>query len=131
MREALLKEITLKTSRSSGPGGQHVNKTESRVELHWKPGESNVLTEEQKQIVMSRLGKRLTTGGVLIMASQASRSQLKNRETVQNRFLDLIEKSLRKPRRRIRTRPSRKSNEKRLKEKKIASEKKQRRRRDF
>lgn len=127
MVEPLLHEIELFTSRASGPGGQHVNRTESKVELHWKLEESIALDDAQKVLLRKRLGGRLTTDGVLILTSQATRSQLKNREIVQQRFLDLVEKMLQPPKKRIRTKPGKSAVEKRLKQKKIQSEKKKRR----
>lgn len=127
MNDALLKETTILTSRASGPGGQHVNRTESKVELHWNPEESQVLDDAQKALLRKRLGGRLTSEGLLIMTSQATRSQLKNREIVQQRFLDLVQKMLQPPKKRIRTKPGKAAVEKRLKQKKILSEKKKRR----
>lgn len=127
MKKQLLQEITLLTSRSSGPGGQHVNKTESRVELHWNPEESLALSGEQKSLLFLRLRHRLSPSGELILACQQTRSQLKNREIVTERFLTLIDLMLLPPKKRVATRPSRSSVEKRLKSKKEQSEKKERR----
>lgn len=127
MKDTLLNEITLYTSRASGPGGQHVNRTESKVELHWNLEESMVLDDAQKMLLRSRLGGRLTADGVLILTSQATRSQLKNREIVQQRFLDMVQKMLQPPKRRVRTKPGKGAVEKRLKQKKMQSEKKKRR----
>ena len=123
----LLKEIRIRTSRSSGPGGQHVNKTESKVELSWNLEESGFLSQQQKLMLRKRLKSRLTTGGVLIMTSQATPSQIRNREIVEQRFLDLVTRMLVPPKRRIATKPSRGAVEKRLKEKKATGEKKSRR----
>jgi len=78
-------------------------------------------------LLRRRLGGRLTADGVLIMTSQATRSQLKNREIVQQRFLDLVHKMLQPPKKRIRTKPGKGAVEKRLKQKKIQAEKKKRR----
>ncbi|MEX0987082.1 MAG: alternative ribosome rescue aminoacyl-tRNA hydrolase ArfB [Bacteroidales bacterium] len=127
MNRKLLNEIVIHTSRSSGPGGQHVNKTESKVELHWSLEESRELTDEQKELLRKRLGKKLTPDGVLIIYSQKTRSQIKNREIVARRFLELIERMLKPPKKRIATKPTRSSVERRLKEKKVKSEKKRRR----
>lgn len=127
MIDPLLNEIELFTSRASGPGGQHVNRTESKVELHWNLEESLALDDIQKALLRKRLGGRLTSEGLLILTSQATRSQLKNREIVQQRFLDLVEKMLQPPKKRIRTKPKKSAVEKRLKQKKIQSEKKKRR----
>jgi len=127
MREKLLKEILYSTSRSSGPGGQHVNKTESRVTLQWHPGSSNAFPLEIKVQVIRKLGSKLTNKGELIMSSQRYRSQVRNKEDVTERFLNFIERISRPPTKRVRTKPSGASRERRLKEKKERSESKQRR----
>ena len=127
MTEKLLKEVRYTTSRSSGPGGQHVNKTESRVTLLWDLEKSNALTEEQKVRLRLGLKSRLSSDGELLLSSQVSRSQSANKEDVTERFLDLIEKLSRPHKKRISTKPSRASKERRIKEKKQKAEKKKRR----
>lgn len=124
MRELLLKEISYSTSRSSGPGGQHVNKTESKVTLCWNLEKSIVFTEDQKELLHLRLRSRLTGEGDLLMSSESSRSQAANKEDVTERFLSLIEASLRPVKKRIKTKPSSAAVEKRLKEKKARGERK-------
>ena len=128
MRECLIREVEYRTSRSSGPGGQHVNKTESRVELLWSPQESDCLSEAQKLMVTGRLGNRITDEGVLILVSEKYRSQHRNRADVIERFLDLIQTSLVPVKKRRPTRPTRSSVEKRIKSKKIRGEIKKSRR---
>ena len=128
MRECLIRELEYRTSRSSGPGGQHVNKTESRVELLWSPQESDCLSEAQKLMVAGRLGNRITDEGVLILVSEKYRSQHRNRADVIERFLDLIQTSLVPVKKRRPTRPTRSSVEKRIKSKKIRGEIKKSRR---
>ena len=128
MRECLIREVDFRTSRSSGPGGQHVNKTESRVELLWSPQESDCLSEAQKLMVAGRLGNRITDEGVLILVSEKYRSQHRNRADVIERFLDLIQTSLVPVKKRRPTRPTRSSVEKRIKSKKIRGEIKKSRR---
>lgn len=127
MNRAILKEVTYKTSRSSGPGGQHVNRTESKVELHWNIGESTAVPDEKKAILSRRLKSRITAGGDLILTSQRYRSQIRNREDVTERFLKMIERFSVPQKKRVKTRPTRASEEKRLKAKKELSEKKKRR----
>ena len=127
MKNCLLNELKLITTRASGPGGQHVNKTESKVELHWNVNESTCLSETQKYWRRQNMGRRFSGEGLLILTSQKSRSQLQNREDVTTRFLDLISSNIQAPKRRIKTRPSRSSVESRLKAKKQHSEKKKRR----
>ena len=128
MRECLIREVEYRTSRSSGPGGQHVNKTESRVELLWSPQESDCLSEAQKLMVAGRLGNRITDEGVLILVSEKYRSQHRNRADVTERFLFLILASLVPVKKRRPTRPTRSSVEKRIKSKKIRGEIKRSRR---
>lgn len=128
MRECLKREVSYKTSRSSGPGGQHVNKSESRVELSWNLLETKCLKETQILLVKQRLASRLTDHGVLILTSEKHRSQYRNRVEVTERFLDLISASLVPARKRLPTKPSRSSIEKRIKNKKIRGEIKKSRR---
>ena len=128
MRECLIREVEYRTSRSSGPGGPHVNKTESRVELLWSPQESDCLSEAQQLMGAGRLGNRITDEGVLILVSEKYRSQHRNRADVIERFLDLIQTSLVPVKKRRPTRPTRSSVEKRIKSKKIRGEIKRSRR---
>jgi ribosome-associated protein len=130
MRECLIREAVYRTSKSSGPGGQHVNKTESRVELLWSPTESVCLDEQQKNRISSRLGSRITENGLLILVSEKYRSQHRNKEEVTERFVTLITKSLIPIKKRHPSTPTRSSIEKRIKEKKIRGEIKKLRRRD-
>lgn len=122
--EDLLPELQFQTSRSGGPGGQNVNKVESKVELRWHPETSNALDDEQKKRLVETLLGKLTTDGWLIITAQEERSQSANRELVQKKFMELLEKALRKPKKRKKTRPSAEAKQKRLEEKKKLSEKK-------
>ncbi|WNH08373.1 alternative ribosome rescue aminoacyl-tRNA hydrolase ArfB [Thalassobellus suaedae] len=126
--EALLKELTFKAIRSSGAGGQHVNKVASKVELIFNLKESLVLNEEQKQRLFYKLENRLTKEGVLILQCGESRSQHKNKELVINRFLNLIRTGLIIPKKRISTKIPKSVIRKRLKNKRNLSEKKANRR---
>jgi ribosome-associated protein len=128
MHECLMAELTFRTSRSSGPGGQHVNKTESRVELIWNLHETNCLDDQQRLLVASRISHRLTENGVLILGSEKYRSQHRNREDVTTRFMELIRASLVPVKKRRRTKPTRTSVERRIKNKKIRGEIKRNRR---
>ncbi len=128
MHDCLKRELKYRTSKSSGPGGQHVNKTESRVELLWVPDISECLNSTQLSMVCQRLKSRITDEGVLILASEKYRSQYRNREEVTKRFLDLVQASLVPVKRRRPTKPSRSSVEKRIKNKKIRGDVKRSRR---
>jgi ribosome-associated protein len=128
MRACLIRELEFRTSRSSGPGGQHVNKTESRVELLWSPQESACLSEAQKMMVLSRLKNRISNEGILHMHSEKYRSQHRNRAELTERFLELVSASLVPVKKRRATRPTRSSVEKRIQSKKIRGEIKKTRR---
>lgn len=128
MNECLMGEVSYRTSRSSGPGGQHVNKTESRVELIWRPGDSRCFNSDVKKRLLHYLGNRLTEDGELILASEKYRSQHRNKEDVSDRFLRLVTAGLIPPKKRKPTRPTRASKERRIKQKKIRGEIKRTRR---
>lgn len=130
MRDCLLREVQYRTSRSSGPGGQHVNKTESRVELRWSLDETSCLNESQKLILRTRLTKRITDDGILILVSEKYRSQYRNKAELTERFLELIRAGLVPVKKRKPTKPSRSSVEKRIRGKKIRGEIKRSRRID-
>ncbi len=126
---AFLPEITFQTSRSSGPGGQNVNKVESRVELRWHLQNSHLLSDEQKQLILEKLAGQLTAEGYLLVTAQDDRSQLRNKEIALARFHQLLQKSLRRPKPRRATRPSAGAVRQRLEGKKRQGEKKANRRR--
>ena len=121
----LLSECDFSFSRSSGPGGQNVNKVNSRVELRFNIYQSEALSPFQKETLLKNLATKLTLDGDLILTSQESRSQLQNRELVVKRFLDLITEGMKVRKKRRPTRPTRSSQLKRLENKKRLGEKKQ------
>jgi len=118
-------EFRFQTSRSSGPGGQHVNKTESRVELFFNIDASTLLADEEKERLLRKLKKRINADGELIIASESTRSQARNKEDCIKKVYELIEKALRLEKKRIATRPSIAARKKRLETKRLQSEKKQ------
>jgi ribosome-associated protein len=121
--DALLAEADLRTSRSSGPGGQHANVTASRVEAVFDVDASAVLSDEQKRRVRDRLGARVTA------VAQDARSQARNRDLALERLRERLTRALHVPRTRRPTRPTKASRTRRLDAKKRASERKQQRRR--
>jgi len=122
--ENIIKEPTFKAVRSSGAGGQHVNKVSSKVELYFDVENSLSLSEEEKELLFKKLSSKLTKEKILILAADESRSQHKNKEIVIKRFLDLLKESLKKQKKRKPTRPSRSSVLKNVKKNKIKSLKK-------
>lgn len=122
--EALIKELTFKAVRSSGSGGQHVNKTSTKVELAFSIKDSLVLKEAQKERLLNKLEHRLTNNGVLILQCGESRSQHQNKNLVIARFLGMIKSNLAKPKPRKPTKIPKSAIRKRLKNKRSHSEKK-------
>jgi ribosome-associated protein len=123
----LSSEFQFLTSRSSGPGGQNVNKVNSKVELRFDVQNSQLFTDEQKEILLSKLASKISSDGILSIVSQIDRSQLANKEDAIRKFYLLITKSLQPVKRRKRTKPTITSVEKRLTGKRIKSEIKQNR----
>ena len=119
-----LPELQFQTSRSSGPGGQNVNKVESRVELRFRLLESQLLTDEQKQVLLVKLASRLTAENELLVVAQEDRSQLRNKETALQKFHQLLAKALHKPKARKPTKPSKGAVRQRLESKKKHGDKK-------
>ncbi len=117
-------ELTYRFSRSSGPGGQHVNRSETRVELVWDVRQSPSLDETQRQLLLDALYKRIDSEGVLHLVSGETRSQDRNRKAVTDRFVALLHHALRPRRTRKKTRMSRSQKEKRREQKNRQSEKK-------
>ena len=130
--EKIISELSFKAVRSSGAGGQNVNKVSSKVVLSFDLHHSQALTEEEKLLVETKLSSRLTTDAVLILNCDEDRSQFRNKEIVTKRFLELIKNALLVPKERKPTRVPKSVIRKRIKDKKTISEiKKTRRKPDF
>jgi ribosome-associated protein len=121
-------ELVFTNSRSSGPGGQNVNKVNSKVSLKFVPADSHILTDEEKEIVLKKLHAKLTTQGILVISAQENRSQLQNKEAVIKKFEKLLAKAFEKKKIRKATKPSKTAVESRIDKKKLHAEKKKWRR---
>jgi ribosome-associated protein len=121
-------ELSFRATSAGGPGGQHVNTSSTRVELWWNALASPSLSEAERGLLVKALGHRLDGDGWLRLVSAGTRSQLKNREAVTERFHHLVAEALVPPKRRRKTKPPRSAGERRLKEKKRRSATKAKRR---
>jgi ribosome-associated protein len=118
-------ELVFSASRSSGAGGQNVNKVNTKVTLRWDLAQSVVASAEQKEILLRKLASRLTTEGVLVLTAQESRSQLQNKEAVLIKLDHLLEVAFRPVKIRKPSKPSKAAKKKRVEGKRRHAEKKQ------
>jgi ribosome-associated protein len=121
-------EFEFKTSRSSGPGGQHVNKTETRVTLRFNVLDSKYLSPDQKERILEKLSGQINSEGELLIHTEETRSQVKNKEICVLKFYELLSNALKKVKKRIPTKPSKAVVKKRMEDKRKISERKERRR---
>ena len=119
--EKILAELTYRTSRSSGAGGQHVNKTETKVEALFDVQNSAGLSDEEKELITQKLGSSISDGGILAVSSQKSRSQFDNKDNAIEKLKAKLEKAIIPKAKRKRTKPPKMAIEERLNEKKIKS----------
>lgn len=117
-------EVIFEVSRSSGPGGQHVQKTSSRVTIRWHVASSQVLTDEEKSLVLGKLSNRINKLGEFVLHVETHRSQLRNKKLALILLNDLVVQALRKIKKRKKTRPTLASVERRLDEKMRAKQRK-------
>ena len=122
--ENILKELNFKATRSSGPGGQHVNKTSSKIELTFYLENSLSLSENEKAFLKVKLVSKLTKENVLILFCEETRSQHRNKEISIKRFLELLKTNLIRPKKRQKTKPSKGALKRRVETKKRTSIKK-------
>lgn len=123
-------EIEVRASRAGGPGGQHVNRSSTRVEISWNVVRSRALSDAQRERLGRALRSRLTADGTLRVVASERRSQAQNREAAERRLATVVRRGLAVPKKRRPTRPTRASVERRLEEKRRRSERKRQRRPD-
>ncbi|QWX83506.1 aminoacyl-tRNA hydrolase [Cellulophaga sp. HaHaR_3_176] len=123
-KETIVQELQFKAVKSSGAGGQHVNKVSTKIELVFDVPNSKALSDVEKDKIYLKISNRLTKDNILQLQCDESRSQHKNKDLAIKRFLELIITALKAPKKRRKTKPSKSSIEKRLKSKKKAAEKK-------
>lgn len=125
VKKQLETEVMFSATRSSGPGGQNVNKVNTQVELRFTVKNSELFSDEEKEQILLKLKNRINSEGELIVTSQTSRSQIENKEKALEKFFELIEKALTVRKKRLKTAPTLASRIKRLESKKNLAMKKQ------
>ena len=123
-------ELSLAFARSGGSGGQNVNKVSSKVELRWNPGESEALGDDDRRWLLSKLANRLTQDGTLIVVSQLTRDQIKNRQDAASKLALIVRTALERPKNRRPTKPSKGAKRRRVEGKRHRAEIKRNRRGD-
>lgn len=130
-KDMLITEARLSASRSSGPGGQNVNKVSTKIELRFHVESSAVLTPEEKKMIATRMKNRINAAGEILVTASSERSQWKNRKLAEIKFIELVEKALTIPKRRQKTKPTTASKLKRIENKKKQAQKKEMRKPPF
>lgn len=122
------KELNFKTSRSSGAGGQNVNKVETSVTVLWKVEDSEFFNDDEKALIQHKLKNRINADGFLFLTVSENRTQLMNKTKAIEKILEIVNRSLIIPKKRVPTKPSKAQKQKRLDTKKKLSDKKENRR---
>lgn len=130
-KDDILKEVSFKTSRSGGKGGQNVNKVSSKVELNISIPSSKFFSEDQKLLILEKLANRINAEGVLQVITEEERSQLHNKERSLEKLISLLKNALHRPKLRKATKPKHSAIENRLKKKQVTALKKINRRKNF
>ena len=123
-KEEIVKELNFKAIRSSGAGGQHVNKVSSKVELTFDLQNSYALSDREKELLIEKLSSKLTKENQLVLFCDESRSQHKNKDLIIKKFLELLTQNLIRPKKRRPTKPSKSAIQKRIEGKQRNAEKK-------
>ncbi len=123
------REVEVITSRSGGPGGQHVNKVETKVMLRWNIGESAMLSNTEKDLIRTALKAKITKNDELIISAESKRSQIGNKELAFKKLDRILVNAFKKKKKRLPTKPTKTASKKRLNEKRIQGEKKELRKR--
>jgi ribosome-associated protein len=131
INDKILDEVIFKASRSGGKGGQNVNKVSTKVELYFNIYDSLCLSYDEKIVLLNKLLNRIDKNGVLKITSQTERSQFQNKQIVVDKFKSLLNEALKKKKKRVKTKPTASSKEKRISSKKIVSTKKTMRKKDI
>ncbi|MBS4041165.1 MAG: aminoacyl-tRNA hydrolase [Flavobacteriales bacterium] len=129
--EAILKEVTFTAVRSSGAGGQHVNKVSSKIQLRWEVSKSSCFSEVEKERILLKVASLINEEGVLRISSQNSRSQFSNKKDAIQKFFTILENAFKEPKKRVATKVPKAVKEKRLQSKKRISELKNSRKKNF
>ncbi len=116
--EVLINELNFKAVRSSGPGGQHVNKTATKVEVSLNINNSFAFSEKEKEILLKKLKTKISSEGILLLSCGETRSQHRNKAIVIDRLIELLKENLKRSKPRKKTKPSKRAIEKRLTAKK-------------
>ncbi len=123
-QEQILQELQFKAVRSSGAGGQHVNKVSTKIELYFDVANSNGLSTQEKERILLKLKNKLSKDQILLMQCDETRSQHRNKELIVKRLFETLENAIKRHKKRLKTKPSRAAIERRLNSKKRSSQKK-------